>query len=120
MKKLIISIFVIVFLLASAVSSFTIVQLTLTNGDAEGMLELNSGRNYITINSSEFVSAKDFLLKNTNIEMISYTEGNKTIGYVNVLGGIGKNFMLEDGKIYEIYFKKENNGNKENIRGENG
>jgi hypothetical protein len=84
----------------SAASSLIVSEL---RADSEASLE--TGKNYLVINTSETLFARDFVSENPEVQSISYKENNKTIGFVNTLGGIGKNFILQQGVIYEVYLK---------------
>jgi hypothetical protein len=75
--------------------------------NANDDIPLAQGRNYLQFNFSSSLSAKDLVSKNPDIEAISFTENNQTVGYVNVLGGIGKNFLLQPNSVYEIISKKQ-------------
>jgi hypothetical protein len=66
---------------------------------------LTEGKNLVRINLSEPVYAETLIKMNPDIEAISYVEGNRTIGYVNVFQGVGKNFVVAD-REYEIIASK--------------
>ena len=53
--------------------------------------------------------AKELIRNNPFIESISYFDelSNKTVGFVNAFGGLGKDFLLVPGKEYEISAKKD-------------
>jgi hypothetical protein len=68
--------------------------------------DLQKGKNLIYINLSEPVYAETIVKLNPEIEVISYTEGNQTFGYVNVFQGIGENFAVEE-REYEIIVSKD-------------
>jgi hypothetical protein len=74
---------------------------------AEGFskFELIKGRNEISLNYS-LGYASDMARAHPEIETITYVEGNETIGYVNIFGGVGKDFIIEADKIYEINSNK--------------
>jgi hypothetical protein len=67
--------------------------------------ELNKGKNEICLNYS-LGYASELVKIHPEIETITYVQENKTIGYVNILGGIGKDFLIEENKTYEINSKK--------------
>jgi hypothetical protein len=69
-------------------------------------INLIEGKNNLSLNLSSPIYVKDFVKLNPNIEVISYVEDNLTIGYVNYLGGFGKNFIVQAGD-YEIIAKKD-------------
>lgn len=62
---------------------------------------LEKGKNFVIIGSA--LTAKQLILENPQIEYISYFDENtnSTIGFVNYMNGIGKNFLLEE-RMYEI------------------
>ncbi|PIN90988.1 hypothetical protein COU60_00005 [Candidatus Pacearchaeota archaeon CG10_big_fil_rev_8_21_14_0_10_34_76] len=71
------------------------------NGNENIILE--EGKNFITIDTE--ILASELLLLNPSIEAISYFDEDlqTTLGYVNIFGGIGKNFYLRPGVEYEIF-----------------
>ncbi len=64
-------------------------------------VSLTKGKNYVNLNLSEPIYVKTLIKLNPDIEAISYEENNQTIGYVNVFGGIGEDFIVEN-RDYEI------------------
>ena len=72
------------------------------------IIELEQGKNNITFNS-EPVYAKTLIEKNPEIISISYIDEfyNNSVGYVNVFGGIGTNFILIENQTYEIISKQK-------------
>lgn len=68
-------------------------------------IELSKGKNEIRFNISG-VYASDLIKFYPEIETITYREENETIGFVNIFGGIGVNFMLESNRTYEINSNK--------------
>jgi hypothetical protein len=64
------------------------------------------GKNHIKFNLAEPFYARDLVKLNPSIAVVSYTEDNGTIGYVNLFGGIGENFIIENELDYEIILKK--------------
>ena len=68
-------------------------------------VSLAEGKNLVRINLSEPIYAETLIKMNQDIEAISYMEGNRTIGYVNVFQGVGKNFVVAD-REYEIIASK--------------
>jgi hypothetical protein len=98
MKKIII-VLGILFVLATLI-------VNVINAERFNKLELDGGENEVYLNESlGYVS--DLVRLYPEIETISYIEGNETIGYVNVFGGIGTNFFIEANKSYEIVLSKE-------------
>jgi hypothetical protein len=69
---------------------------------------LVEGKNKVRINLSEPIYAETLIKLNPDIEAISYMEGNRTIGYVNVFDGIGTDFIVAD-REYEIIVNKSIN-----------
>ncbi len=74
-------------------------------------LEIDEGVNNLTINYSlqRIIHVSEIIYYNPEIEVISYQENDKTIGYVNIYGGIGKNFIIEQNKTYEIISSMQTN-----------
>ncbi len=56
-------------------------------------------------------TAKDLLLAIPAADAVSYydEEQGKTIGYVSAFGGIGKNFEIIPGMVYEVSVKRDAN-----------
>jgi hypothetical protein len=71
-------------------------------------IELKKGENLFNT-SFEFspIYVKDFVNAYPEVSVISYVENGITEGYVNIFGGIGKNFIIEPNKVYEIITKQE-------------
>jgi len=69
-------------------------------------ISLEKGKNYVTINNTIYV--QELIRINPEIESISYIDSflNQSIGYVNVFGGVGKNFVIVPEQVYEISVKK--------------
>ena len=65
-------------------------------------------KNYVELNVSNGFYAETLIKLNPDIEAISYKEDNETIGYANVFGGVGKNFVVES-RTYEIIVKENIN-----------
>ena len=65
--------------------------------------ELIKGKNNLVL-PIEFkpIYVKDFILKNPEIQAITYNQSGQTGGYINYLQGIGENFILRPTKQYEI------------------
>lgn len=80
---------------------------TLAEMSEEG-IKLNIGKNFINL-SFEFspVYVQDLVKNYPGISTITSNESGIIEGYVNVFGGIGKNFLIESNKEYEIITKKE-------------
>ena len=69
-------------------------------------VNLTKGKNVLILNVSSPFYVKTLVKLNPKIDVISYKEGNKTIGYVNVFGGIGENFIIQKNREYEIIVKE--------------
>lgn len=69
-------------------------------------LELEKGKNKISFNVTNMYARDIVKAYPKSIESITYKQGNESYGFVNVFGGIGKNFALEENKSYEINSKK--------------
>jgi hypothetical protein len=63
---------------------------------------LNEGRNMVYFNN--YYTAKELVKNNPLIETISYYDQvlDKTIGFVNIFGGVGKDFTIYPDRVYEI------------------
>ncbi len=68
--------------------------------------DLEKGKNIVYINISEPIYVDALVKLNPEIQVISFTENNQTTGYVNVFGGVGKNFIVE-ARTYEIITSKQ-------------
>lgn len=97
-KKLTISISILLFTLGTFFLEFALAE--------DNSTELYQGKNYLEINQTMYV--KDLVILNPNIESVSYFDEflNKHFGYVNIFGGIGSNFRIEKGRVYEISTSK--------------
>jgi hypothetical protein len=104
MKKLFFASFICTVLFISFASSIVILELNAEPGNAN---HLAAGKSYISINVSYLIYARDLVKANPKIDSISYLENNRSVGYINIFGGIGKNFLIEKNKIYEISTKEE-------------
>ena len=83
-----------------------IIILSLTSIIAENPLsvEIPMGKSNLTVLEyfpSTYVS--ELIDKNPEIQSISISEYGQTFGYVNILGGVGTNFLVEPNREYEIY-----------------
>ena len=70
-------------------------------------IKLNEGKNTVNF-SFEFspIYVGDLIKAYPEITTITYTESEEEIGYVNVFGGIGENFVIYPNKTYEITTNK--------------
>ena len=64
---------------------------------------LLAGDNNISFNVTSPFYAGDLVKLNPSIEVVSYNNGSRDIGYVNAFGGIGNNFEIGNGINYEIF-----------------
>jgi hypothetical protein len=81
--------------------------ITLAELSGEG-IKLNIGENFVnfSLNFSP-VYTQDLVKAYPEISVITHNENGIEEGYVNVFGGIGKNFLIESNKEYDIITKKE-------------
>lgn len=65
---------------------------------------LPEGKSNMTV-SEDFPSiyASDLIEQNPQIQSITMQEYGQTFGYLNTLGGIGTNFLIQPSRNYEIY-----------------
>lgn len=75
-------------------------------------IKLTEGKNVINL-SYDFspIYAADLVKAYPEIATITFSDENQEIGYVNVLGGIGENFVISKNNIYEIITEQEINLN---------
>jgi hypothetical protein len=75
-------------------------------------IKLNEGKNIINI-SLDFnpLYVKDLIKVYPEIQTVTYNESMQELGYVNVFGGIGDNFVIYPNQIYEITTNQEVNLN---------
>lgn len=86
---------------------FTLIfSLLLISSESANSIELKKGKNNVSLNLSSSVYVSSLIQLNPDIEAISYREGNRTWGYVNVFRGIGENFLIYD-REYEIIASKD-------------
>ena len=70
-------------------------------------IDLIQGKNNITTNFCfSPIYVKTLAAKYPEINSVTYQEYEKTIGYVNVFGGIGQNFPIMQNQTYEIIVKE--------------
>jgi hypothetical protein len=71
-------------------------------------IRLSEGKNSVNL-SYEFnpIYVKDLVKIYPDITTITYNNGEQEVGYVNVLGGVGENFVISPDNIYEITTKEE-------------
>lgn len=96
-KKLIFSaIFIIIFISFIEVYSYE-----------DSSMILKKGKNNVIFNLTNPIQVKSLVELNPKIEVISFKENNRTIGYVNIFNGIGENFEIKGGMEYEIITKDD-------------
>lgn len=86
--------------------AFLLVMLSMTTIIAENPLSISliEGRNNFTVQDYfPSVYASELIVKYPQIQSISISEYGNTFGYINTLGGIGTNILIESNKDYEIY-----------------
>lgn len=67
-------------------------------------LEIQDGSSNFTVQEYfPSIYASELIKSNPEIKSISTTEYGQAFGYLNTLGGIGTNFLVEPSKNYEIY-----------------
>jgi len=95
-------------LLLVAVFTFVLFSIILISSQGIFSKELREGKNILRINLSEPIYVETLIKLNPDIEAVSYQENNKTVGYANVFGGIGENFVVID-RDYEVIVSKDIN-----------
>lgn len=96
-----------IFILTAIILIAIIVKTSLAEENVSTGIFLHRGKNQVELNFSYY--AKNLVAYNQNIEYISYNDEflGKKYGYVNVFGGIGRNFAITPGEIYEISVKED-------------
>ena len=80
--------------------------LSMTSIIAENPLSINliEGKNNFTINEYfPSIYASQLIEEHHQIQSISISEYSSTFGYVNILGGVGTNILIESNREYEVY-----------------
>ncbi len=90
-----------VFMLLVGISIIAVSSLPNSSG-----IYLYKGDNNLSFNITGGFNVSTFIELNPGIEVISYKSGNQTVGYVNFMKGLGKDFEIESGINYEIYSSK--------------
>lgn len=84
-----------------------ILYLALIHSISGKSIDLDSGKNYVVFNNSEAFYVEDLIRLNPDIEVVTYyLSENESVGYVNFLGGIGENFVINPETKYEIIVNK--------------
>jgi len=84
-----------------AISIMLVSSLSNSNG-----IPLKEGKNEVVLNITNSFNASTLVKLNPEVEVVSYTEGNVTFGYVNFIGGLGDDFEIMNEMPYEIYSSK--------------
>jgi len=96
------SFFLIAFNFVIAVENIesTLEDVFVLNASVDALVD---GKN--TVVFDEYITVEELIGKNNFIESVSYYDPleEKTIGYVNFFGGLGKNFLIIPGNEYEIF-----------------
>lgn len=85
---------------------FLIVILSLTATIAENPLEVEIPQgesNFTILEYFPSIYVSELIKTNPEIQSVSIQEYGQTFGYLNTLGGIGTNFLIEPNKNYEIH-----------------
>lgn len=73
-------------------------------------INLDKGKNNFSVDSFFYpIYVSTLVSKHPEIESVTLLDYGRSFGYVNVFGGIGTNFIIEQGKTYEIYTSKPMN-----------
>lgn len=75
-------------------------------GSEESPYRLYQGKNIVEFNITNFFYVETLIKLNPEIEVVSYIQEGKSMGYVNFLHGIGENFIVEN-NVYEIITRKD-------------
>ncbi|MBR9704692.1 hypothetical protein GOV12_04720 [Candidatus Pacearchaeota archaeon] len=98
------------FLLIFVVSLFFIfIIITTINSSDIYSIKLEKGKNKVIFNLTNGIYVKTLFELNPNIEVVSYVENNKSVGYVKAFTYIGENFYIVGAKEYEIIVKDNTN-----------
>lgn len=84
---------------------FFVLFISIVSPSESSGISLSKGKNTVSFNMSEFFYVKTLVKLNPEIEVVSFVENNKTVGYINFIGGIGDNFVVRDNVDYEIIMK---------------
>ncbi len=73
-----------------------------------GTVELTKGKNNVMF-QTDSLYVQDLIAAYPSIETVSYYDSflGTQLGYVNVFGGVGRNFLLVPGQQYEIVLSED-------------
>ena len=78
--------------------------LTTAIADGEVLVTLNPGKNVVLIDDYfQMISASELVKKYPEIESITLEKYGEQLGFINIFGGIGADFLITSGTEYEIY-----------------
>ena len=84
-----------------------ILSLTIIVAENPVELTLTEGKNVMVINDYfQSMYASELMSLHPQIESISIEKYGNTYGYINTLGGVGTNMLIESSNEYEIYSKE--------------
>ena len=83
-----------------------VILISITIIPANPTIQLIKGKNNISFDFAPNLYASDLVKAYPEIISISYIENEKSLGYVNVFGGIGKDFPIQGNESYEIIVSK--------------
>ena len=93
-------IFAIMLFLIFLVAVFAMLSGFVLGGDG---VKVTEGKNIVSFNISSPFRVSSLVELNPEIEVVSYQASEGTEGFVNLFGGIGKDFEIQSGVDYEIY-----------------
>lgn len=68
--------------------------------------ELVQGKNTVSFYGINPFYVEDLIKLNPDIEVVSYGNYDVSVGYINVFGGVGRNFVVSEGS-YEIIVSRD-------------
>ena len=94
--RVIVCMVVIVFLSSTLIAD-SIVTMNVKKGENNIMVE-----NYF-----HSLPVSSLISTNPQVQSVTLLEEGQTLGYVNVFGGIGTDFLIEPGKTYEVHSSED-------------
>ena len=90
-----------------ALGVFLVAHVSFVGAQGGGAYDLVEGKNYLYIDG--YAYASDIVESDEDIVSISYVDGliGQSVGYVDVLGGVGSNFLVRPDVEYEIIVRKD-------------